>query len=61
MKNDEIRKIAKFYLLLHEWYLVNGLPVVWVLEKVGLGFDFTGTDYSLGYLKMIKNTDFFSK
>ena len=47
MKNDEIRKIAKFYLLLHEWYLVNGLPVR-VLEKAGLGFDFTGTDYSLG-------------
>ena len=63
MENDEIRKIAKSYLLLYEWYLLNGLPV-WVLEKAGLGFDFTKTQLTsivLGILKMIKNKDFFSK
>ena len=42
---------------------MNGLPVR-VLEKAGLGFDFTKTQLtgtSLGVLKMIKNIDFFSK
>ena len=49
------------------WFIyvkvVNGLPVR-VLEKAGLGFDFTKTQLtgtSLGVLKMIKNIDFFSK